>query len=217
MLKPIRISEEHHKIFFWSDTHWGHDRNFIFQDRGFKSIQDHDEALISCWNKIVPHDGTIFHLGDMMAKSNELKFWELVRRLNFSRLFALLGNHTSGQKQAFQSAVADVLGREDTGLEIYPLDIEIDGNPNRILTFLPEYVEVHAKKTLLTLCHYPISSWHKMSSESICLHGHCHSNLREKLPFRFDVGVENFPAGPVSLVEILRLTRGMTPAKVDHH
>lgn len=225
MIKPIRISSEHDKVFFWSDMHIGHDRDFIYPPRGFKSIQEHDETLIARWNQTVPSDGIIFHLGDIMALADASKFWGLVRKLGFGTLYCLWGNHVSGQKQAYQEVLkvqfpnafpSDDLPNKIGHYEIYPLWVDVDGNPDKKVCFLPEYVEVHAKKVVLTLCHYPISSWHHIGSEAIHCHGHTHNNLREKLPFRFDVGVEAQPR-PVSLVEILRLTRGQTPAKVDHH
>jgi len=38
-------------IWFTSDTHFSHNKDFIFKDRGFGSIQDHDETLIKNWNE----------------------------------------------------------------------------------------------------------------------------------------------------------------------
>lgn len=205
--------------------HIGHDRDFIYTPRGFKSIREHDETLIARWNETVPSDGIIFHLGDIMANADAGDFAQLMRRLNFGALYHLWGNHLSGAKQAYRNALKaqfpnafppDNLSDGVNHYEVYPLWADVDGNPDKKVCFLPEYVEIHVKKVVLTLCHYPISSWHHISSSSIHCYGHSHGNLREKLPFRFDVGVEAQPR-PISLVEILRLTRGQTPAKVDHH
>jgi calcineurin-like phosphoesterase family protein len=34
------------KIWFTSDTHFGHQKEFIWGPRGFKSSKEHDEAII---------------------------------------------------------------------------------------------------------------------------------------------------------------------------
>ena len=38
-------------IWITSDLHLQHDKPFIYEARGFSSIQEHDEAIIKNWNK----------------------------------------------------------------------------------------------------------------------------------------------------------------------
>ena len=38
------------RIFVTSDLHFGHDRGFLYEPRGFSNIEDHDEAVIANWN-----------------------------------------------------------------------------------------------------------------------------------------------------------------------
>ena len=40
------------KIFLTSDTHFGHDREFLWGPRGFRSSIEHDEAVIANWNSV---------------------------------------------------------------------------------------------------------------------------------------------------------------------
>ena len=40
-------------IWITSDTHFGHDKDFIWKERGYCSIQEHDEDLIKKWNEHV--------------------------------------------------------------------------------------------------------------------------------------------------------------------
>ena len=58
------------RIFVTSDTHFGHDREFLFSPRGFTSIQEHDAAVIANWNSVVGPDDVVYHLGDVMLGDN---------------------------------------------------------------------------------------------------------------------------------------------------
>lgn len=221
MLKPIKLTVPDHQLFFWSDTHWNHNRGFIYEPRGFTTIEDHDSALIHCWNEVCDEHSVVLHLGDIIFKADEAAFWTLLRRLRFRHLYLFEGNHTSGHRQAYASTLKAFLPMAvapdgQIVQHIYPLTARIDGDPNRLVTFLPEYAEVSAGKTNLVCCHYPIASWHGISHEVLHLHGHCHGRLVHELPLRIDVGVDRFPK-PVSLVELKRLTKGVKPAVVDHH
>lgn len=58
-------------IFFTSDTHFGHDREFIYKPRGFNTIWEHDKEIIKRWNSIIQPEDEIFHLGDVMLGNND--------------------------------------------------------------------------------------------------------------------------------------------------
>ena len=38
-------------IWFTSDLHFCHDKEFLYKPRGFNSIEEHDTAIIQNWNK----------------------------------------------------------------------------------------------------------------------------------------------------------------------
>ena len=84
-------------IYFTSDLHFGHDRDFIYKVRGFDSIAEHDEALISNWNSIINDDDIVFVLGDIMLKDNDngIKCW---KRLKGQKKI-IWGNHDSKPKR----------------------------------------------------------------------------------------------------------------------
>ena len=52
------------KIFFTSDTHFNHDREFVYSSRGFKTIQEMNGTLVKNWNETVGNDDDIYVLGD---------------------------------------------------------------------------------------------------------------------------------------------------------
>ena len=84
-------------IFFTSDTHFGHDRGFIYEPRGFKSIEEHDEAIIERWNSVVGHDDTVYHLGDAMLGADHEYGINCLRRLN-GQIFMIRGNHDTTRR-----------------------------------------------------------------------------------------------------------------------
>ena len=59
------------KIWLTSDTHFGHDRDFLYKPRGFKNIWDHDKTIIENWNNIIQPNDEVYHLGDVMLGNNE--------------------------------------------------------------------------------------------------------------------------------------------------
>ena len=61
------------KVFFTSDTHFGHQNIIRFCNRPWATIAEHDQALIDNWNAIVPEDAVVFHLGDFSYKGGGSK------------------------------------------------------------------------------------------------------------------------------------------------
>lgn len=41
------------RIWVTSDLHIGHNKEFVYKERGFQSIEEHDSALLSNWNELV--------------------------------------------------------------------------------------------------------------------------------------------------------------------
>jgi len=74
-----------------SDPHFGH-RNMAIK-RGFKDENEHDEHIVSEWNKIVFKKDVVWILGDLtMEKGN----YEILNRLNGIKK-VILGNHDEPQ------------------------------------------------------------------------------------------------------------------------
>jgi calcineurin-like phosphoesterase family protein len=58
------------KIFITSDLHFGHDRGFLYEPRGFSNIESHDETVIQNWNSVVEPEDEVYILGDLMLNDN---------------------------------------------------------------------------------------------------------------------------------------------------
>ena len=59
------------KIWFTSDPHFGHQKEFLWGPRGFGSSLEHDEAIIRNWNSVVDCDDDVYVLGDFMLGDND--------------------------------------------------------------------------------------------------------------------------------------------------
>ena len=48
------------EIYLTSDLHLGHDKDFIYKPRGFNSVDEANESIISNWNSIINEDDLKF-------------------------------------------------------------------------------------------------------------------------------------------------------------
>ena len=82
---------EQGKIFITSDTHFGHDKDFLYRPRGYNSIQEHDIDIIKRWNEIIQPNDEIFHLGDVMLGDNDYGL-SCIKQLK-GKIHIIRGNH----------------------------------------------------------------------------------------------------------------------------
>ncbi len=80
-------------IWLTSDLHFGHNKDFIFEPRGFSNIFDHDETIIKNWNSVVQPDDDVFVLGDLMLGENSYGL-SCIKQLK-GNLHIIRGNHDS--------------------------------------------------------------------------------------------------------------------------
>ena len=83
-------------IYFTSDLHFGHDKDFIYKSRGFNSIEDHDNTIIENWNNIVTEDDDVYVLGDLMLGDKEYGL-NCLKRLK-GKIHIVVGNHDTTNK-----------------------------------------------------------------------------------------------------------------------
>ena len=89
--KKLKFDSSKDKIFFVSDSHFGHENIMKYCNRPFSSIEEHDKALIERWNEIIPEDGIVFHLGDF-AFASEQYIKDILEQLN-GKKYLIFGNH----------------------------------------------------------------------------------------------------------------------------
>lgn len=84
-------------IYITSDLHFCHDRDFVYEPRGFTSIEEMNETIIQKWNELITSEDTVYILGDLMLNDN-LKGLNCLNRLN-GKIKILFGNHDTNSRQ----------------------------------------------------------------------------------------------------------------------
>lgn len=83
-------------IYFTSDTHFGHNKDFLWSPRGYNNIYEHDKDIIKKWNNIVSYDDEVYHLGDVMLGDNDYGL-SCIKQLN-GKLHIIRGNHDTNTR-----------------------------------------------------------------------------------------------------------------------
>ena len=177
------------EIFFTSDPHFCHDRDFVYKARGFNSIEEHDEAIIRNWNEIVAQGDTVYMFGDLMMSADRKGGLEKLSRLN-GKIILVRGNHDTDAK------FNDYLTCQNVCAELSERDA------------FAKMIKVGKWSFLLS--HWPTmvgDAIHGMHSRKFfCLHGHTHS--KERFQFLehgcYNVGMDAHNCRPVNVKEIQR-------------
>ena len=85
------------KIYFTSDLHFMHNKDFLYEPRGFSNIHDMNEAIIENFNKVMDWSDTLYILGDCFLNNNE-EGMKLMRRLPGEK-HIIWGNHDSDTRK----------------------------------------------------------------------------------------------------------------------
>ena len=85
-------------IWLTSDLHFGHDREFIWGPRGFKTVHEMNEAIIKNWNAAVAPEDEVYVLGDLMLGDNEAGI-KMIKQLK-GTIHVILGNHDTATRKA---------------------------------------------------------------------------------------------------------------------
>ena len=88
------------KTFFISDTHFNHNKPFVYADRGFETIEDMNEAIIENWNRVVKDGDKVFVLGDFALGMDLANIEDILFELRGEKHF-IRGNHDTDSKWEF--------------------------------------------------------------------------------------------------------------------
>ena len=135
-------------VFFTSDTHFGDPRVLRIDKRPFKTIPEHDEALVARWNETVSPEDEVWHLGDFALHVRPERIDELLGLLN-GRKHLIRGNNDPDEIAALSAWES-----------------------------VASYAEIERDGRALILCHYPFRSWNGQHRKAIDLHGHSHGRLK---------------------------------------
>lgn len=191
-VKPLKIDTTITKIWFTSDTHFGHQNILRFCERPFVSVEEMDNTIIERWNLKVGKDDIVFHLGDFAFATNK-RWQELISLLN-GKIYLILGNH-------------DIIRWPGT----YTMQL-FDRVENQMMLKIDNKYKVY-------LNHFPFlcydGTYRNPEDCTIQLHGHVHERvggigkddqrLQYRFPYQYDVGVDNNNFYPISWEEILKI------------
>lgn len=227
MYKILKLKGNENNIFVTSDAHINQEcknwENPLWEQRGFSSVEEHTRGFIDNWNKVCDDESIVFHLGDFIFQDPEGKiFWSVMRQLRFAVCHHLTGNHHSGTKNAyFDILYRDYPDLKGTDSEIYPLKNQAGFNTNKTIVFWPEYLDCIINKTMISFCHYPISSFNGQAAGSLALSGHSHGNNKMTNKDtgqgnRLDCDFGSF-LRPISISEVKAILKNRELDLVDHH
>ena len=172
------------KLFFTSDTHFGHANIIHLCNRPFADVNEMNEKLIENWNSVVPEDGIVYHLGDFAFGGSAL--WNSVlERLN-GKIHLIIGNHdVKNLRNSYIEKFESVKAQET--LQIGDICVYLN--------------------------HYPFLCYGGAYKDNVWqLFGHVHSGpnntgkdaerLVHLFSKQYDVGVDNNNYKPISFTEI---------------
>ena len=61
----INKDENKHNIWFTSDLHFNHDKEFVWKERGFNSVQEMNDKILENLNACISPDDDLYILGDL--------------------------------------------------------------------------------------------------------------------------------------------------------
>ena len=178
------------RIFVTSDTHFGHDRDFIYEPRGFSSIEESDFTIMSRWNEVVGPNDIVYLLGDLMLNNN----------LNGLGCLAGLNGH-----------IKIILGNHDTDARI-KLYHQLSEKTNGKIEVLGFATIIKYKKWRFYLSHHPTLTANYDDGEKtprqhlINLFGHTHQKEKfyEGNPYMYHVGLDSHNCYPVLLDDVIQ-------------
>lgn len=166
-------------IFLTSDLHIGHDKEFIWKARGFKSIEEMNEAIVRRWNEVVTQEDTVYVLGDVVMGNSEESI-QYLDKLN-GYIIIIRGNHDSSHRKALY---------KEHGYDVV----------NAM------YLNYH--KYRFFLCHFPTDTSNDDSDKflkarllSLC--GHTHNIQKWEPNGSYNVGLDAHNCYPISIDEII--------------
>ena len=108
--RPLKLTHnDSHRVYFTSDTHFNHDKAFIYESSGYKNRYEHNDALITKINEVVRPQDTLFHLGDFCLNITPPEFDAILSRINCNNIAYIWGNHNSCIRRYYEDA--DAQGR----------------------------------------------------------------------------------------------------------
>ena len=169
-------------IWLTSDLHLGHDREFVWGPRGFKSSHEHDIEVVDRFCEKVNNEDEVYILGDLILGDTN-KGIGYLRELP-GNIHIIRGNHDTDTRITRYKELPNVVEIADAARLKY-------------------------NKYHFYLSHYPTltANFEKegLKQVEINLFGHTHqqTNFYQDMPFMYHVGCDSHNNTPVLLDDII--------------
>ena len=167
-------------------TFVSHNKELLYEPRGFTSIEEMNEAIVERWNEVVKPNDIIYNLGDFAMNDVDAAI-SYIQRLN-GHIIWIAGNHDSKAK------IDKILGA------CWQQDLSYAG--------YADVLKVH--KFIFYLSHYPTLTNNMddtgLRHRVINLFGHTHQKTNFLYPdnsFMYHVGVDSHNCYPVNIEEVI--------------
>lgn len=165
-------------------TFVSHNKGFLYEPRGFSSIEEMNEAIVERWNEVVGVEDEVWNLGD----------------------FALVdANAAVSYIQRLNGHIKWIAGNHDQPTKIVTITSSC---PNVEFAGYAAAIKVH--KFNFYLSHYPTLTGNMddtgLRHRVISLHGHTHQKtnfLYPDNPFMYHAGVDSHNCYPVNIEEVI--------------
>lgn len=174
----IRKYKAEEKVWFISDLHLGHNQPFVYEKRGFQSIEEHNETLLANLKACVGEDDNLFILGDLTL--GDLDAAAAFLRQIPGHVHIILGNHDTERRIEFYLSL---------GWDVQFATV------------------IRWDKYRFYLSHYPTNTANpgedKLTLATLSVSGHTHSNSIWQQNDSYNVSPEAHNNRPVPIEKIL--------------
>ena len=169
-------------IWFTSDLHFGHDREFVWKPRGYESCEEMNEFQVEKWNMLVQDEDEVYVLGDL-SLGPHTNIEKYVPRLK-GKIHIILGNHDTYAREEIYKTLDNVV-------EVVPAARLKYGKYNFFLTHYPCLTGNLEKEHLTQM--------------TLNLYGHTHqkTNFYEDRTYMYHCGVDSHDGYPVNIDTII--------------
>lgn len=162
-----KISDEvYNKLFVTSDTHFNHNKEFVYKVRGYENPQEMTENMINVINSTVGEDGILLHLGDFCLNTTSEQYFDILSKLKIKEIWMLWGNHNNPIQKSYGGTREQVAAY----------------NKGIFIRYLGHYFTFRNNRKEFICFHFPIRVYDNMNNGSMHLCGHSHGDCNISRP-----------------------------------
>lgn len=210
------------KLYITSDVHLNHKKEFLWRQRGFSSVEEHNNFIIKTINQTCRPQDILFCLGDFCLNTHPDKLLGLINSIHCTQWW-LSGNHNNPWEKKYIEQSNDFLSDINTTFLSPWFDNVIKGIQllDTNVFIFDSYLEFAWNGQMVTFFHYPIAVWNQMQHGAWNACGHSHYSYPPSRADNFDLkqldcGWEGHNK-PWSFEEIKEVMDKKAVKQLDHH